>query len=121
MAARSPREVYQSPLVGRYTSEEMQLVFSDNFKFGTWRKVWLALAEAQHELGLRQVTGEMVEEMRQALEEPIDYKFVAAREKKIRHDVNYRGFRVSILQAKEIIEFWDKCGKEVVQILYREI
>ncbi|MFH1290528.1 MAG: adenylosuccinate lyase [Nanoarchaeota archaeon] len=87
MAARSPREVYQSPLVGRYTSEEMQLVFSDNFKFGTWRKVWLALAEAQHELGLRQVTGEMVEEMRQALEEPIDYKFVAAREKKIRHDV----------------------------------
>ena len=41
--------------------------------------------------------------------------------KKIRHDANYRGFKVSFSQAKEIIDFWDKCGKEIVEILYKEI
>jgi len=105
MGEQDSRDVYQSPLVGRYTSEKMQHVFSDNFKFGTWRRVWVALAEAQHEMGLKQVTGEMVEEMKRAANEPIDYGFAAAREKEIRHDVMAHAdeFRRHLPTAKGIV------------------
>ncbi len=78
--------VYQEPLVSRYTSREMQELFSDRFKFTQWRRCWVALAEAQHELGLELVTREMVDELKAHIED-IDFDLAAAKEKEIRHDV----------------------------------
>ncbi len=81
------RKIYQEPLVGRYTSVEMQNLFSEEKKFTTWRKCWVALAEAQYELGLTDiVTREMVLELRDNAES-IDYQIAADKEKEIRHDV----------------------------------
>ena len=80
------RDIYQEPLVSRYTSREMQELFSERFKFTTWRRCWVALAEAQHELGLKLVTREMIEELRAHVED-IDFEVAAAKEKEIRHDV----------------------------------
>lgn len=81
------REVYQEPLVSRYTSPEMQALFSERTKFETWRKCWIALAEAQHELGLTDIiTQEMVNELK-AHATDIDFDVAAKKEKEIRHDV----------------------------------
>lgn len=80
------RKIYQEPLVSRYTSAEMQELFSEEFKFTTWRRCWVALAEAQYELGLQLVTREMVDELKSHIHD-IDYELAAAREKEIRHDV----------------------------------
>ncbi|MCK5226918.1 MAG: adenylosuccinate lyase, partial [Desulfobulbaceae bacterium] len=67
------REVYQEPLVSRYTSREMQELFSERTKFEAWRKCWIALAEAQNELGLDDiVTLEMVNELKEHATD-IDY------------------------------------------------
>ncbi|VAW38193.1 Adenylosuccinate lyase @ SAICAR lyase [hydrothermal vent metagenome] len=79
-------EIYQEPLVSRYTSREMQELFSERFKFTTWRRCWVALAEAQHELGLKVVTSEMVDELKAHVED-IDFDMAARKEKEIRHDV----------------------------------
>ena len=81
------REVYQEPLVSRYTSVEMQQIFSEKNKFTTWRRCWIALAEAQHELGLDDIVSrEMIEELKKYAED-INYEVAAAKEKEIRHDV----------------------------------
>ncbi|MCI5222570.1 MAG: adenylosuccinate lyase, partial [Candidatus Electrothrix sp. AR4] len=80
------REIYQEPLVSRYTSPEMQELFSERFKFTTWRRCWIALAEAQHELGLELVTQEMIDELKSQVE-AVDFEVAAAKEKEIRHDV----------------------------------
>ena len=81
------RDVYQEPLVSRYTSREMQELFSERFKFTTWRRCWVALAEAQHELGLDHlVTREMIDELRAHVDD-IDFEAAAKKEKEIRHDV----------------------------------
>ncbi len=81
------REVYQEPLVSRYTSPEMQQIFSEKTKFTTWRRCWIALAEAQYELGLDDiVTAEMVNELKEHATD-INFEVAAAREKEIRHDV----------------------------------
>ncbi len=80
------RDIYQEPLVSRYTSPEMQHLFSERFKFTHWRKCWVALAEAQYELGLSLVTREMVDELKAHVED-IDFELAAAKEKEIRHDV----------------------------------
>jgi len=81
------REIYQEPLVGRYTSKEMQYLFSDKLKFSTWRKCWIALAEAQYELGLDHlINSEMIDEMK-ANQDNIDFDLASAKEKEIRHDV----------------------------------
>ncbi|BCO09083.1 adenylosuccinate lyase [Desulfolithobacter dissulfuricans] len=80
------RDVYQEPLVSRYTSREMQELFSEKFKFTTWRRCWVALAEAQHELGLSLVTREMVDELKSHIED-VDFELAAKKEKEIRHDV----------------------------------
>lgn len=80
------RDIYQEPLVSRYTSKEMQELFSERFKFTHWRKCWIALAEAQHELGLPAVTQAMVDELKQHAID-IDFDVAAAKEKEIRHDV----------------------------------
>ncbi|MFW2368460.1 MAG: adenylosuccinate lyase [Desulforhopalus sp.] len=81
------RNKYQEPLVSRYTSPEMQELFSEVTKFTTWRKCWLALAEAQYELGLTDIiTDRMLDEMRSNINN-IDYDIAAEKEKEIRHDV----------------------------------
>lgn len=80
------RTVYQEPLVSRYTSREMQELFSEQFKFTHWRKCWVALAEAQHELGLAAVSAEMVAELKSHVDS-VNYEVAAAKEREIRHDV----------------------------------
>ncbi len=81
------RDIYQEPLVSRYTSREMQELFSERFKFTTWRRCWVALAEAQYELGLDHiVTKNMIKEL-QAHVDDIDFETAAKKEKEIRHDV----------------------------------
>jgi len=80
------RDVYQDPLVSRYTSPAMQKLFSEKFRFTTWRRCWVALAEAQHELGLKLVTAEMVAELKEHIDD-IDFETAARKEKEIRHDV----------------------------------
>ncbi|MDY2835164.1 MAG: adenylosuccinate lyase [Candidatus Aphodomonas sp.] len=76
---------YESPLEGRYASEAMRRVFSPDHRYGTWRRLWLALAEAEHELGLP-VTQAQLDQLRAHLDD-IDYDAVHAYEVKVRHDV----------------------------------
>ena len=76
---------YESPLSSRYASDEMQYIFSPDKKFSTWRRLWVALARAEMELGLP-VTREQVDELEAHLTD-IDYEKAAQWEKKLRHDV----------------------------------
>jgi adenylosuccinate lyase len=81
------REIYQDPLVSRYTSREMQELFSEHTRIQTWRRCWIALAEAQNELGLSHiVTREMIDELKEHAPD-IDFALAASKEKEIRHDV----------------------------------
>ena len=77
---------YVSPLSSRNASPEMQTIWSSRYRFRLWRRLWLALAEAERELGL-DITQEQVDELRAAVDQPIDYDAAAAYEKKLRHDV----------------------------------
>jgi len=77
--------MYSNPLLERYSSKEMSYIFSPNFKFTTWRKLWIALAESQMELGLP-ITLEQVAEMKEHIDD-IDYEAVHVLEAKTRHDV----------------------------------
>ena len=84
-------DVYQSPLSERYASKEMQYIFSQDMKFRTWRRLWIALAETEKELGLSQngkpvITQEQIDELK-AHAEDINYEVARAREKEVRHDV----------------------------------
>ncbi|NWW07997.1 PUR8 lyase, partial [Oreocharis arfaki] len=76
---------YRSPLVSRYASAEMAYNFSERKKFGTWRRLWLYLAQAEKSLGLP-ITDEQIQEMEANLDN-IDFKMAAEEEKKLRHDV----------------------------------
>lgn len=76
---------YISPLSTRYASSEMQHIFSDDFKFRTWRKLWIALAKAENTLGL-DVTKEQIAEL-EAHKDDINYEVAQEREKLVRHDV----------------------------------
>ncbi len=76
---------YESPLNSRYASKEMQYIFSPDKKFSTWRKLWIALAETERELGL-DITEEQIAEMREHIYD-INYDTAKAREKEVRHDV----------------------------------
>ena len=78
-------EFYENPLCGRYADEEMKRQFSDDNKFSTWRRLWLALAESEQELGLN-ISDEQLEEMRAHIDD-IDYAAAAAHEHEVRHDV----------------------------------
>ena len=81
------RKIYQEPLVSRYTSHEMQELFSEHTRIYTWRRCWIALAEAQNELGLNDiVTQEMINELKEHADD-IDFDLAAGKEKEIRHDV----------------------------------
>ena len=82
---------YESPLSERYASREMQYIFSPDMKFRTWRRLWIALAETEKELGLSQngkpvITEEQIQELK-AHAEDINYEVAKAREKEVRHDV----------------------------------
>ena len=76
---------YQSPLSERYASKEMQYIFSPDMKFKTWRKLWIALAEYEMELGLN-ITQEQIDELK-AHADDINYDVAKEREKLVRHDV----------------------------------
>lgn len=82
---RSFMDVYVSPLTERYASEEMKHIFSPDFKFGTWRRLWVALAEAEQSLGI-EITDGQIEEMRSKVDD-IDYDFARQKESEVRHDV----------------------------------
>ena len=79
------RDKYISPFSTRYASPEMQAVFSDNFKFRTWRRLWIALARAEKELGLP-ITDAQIAEL-EAHADDINYDVAEAREREVRHDV----------------------------------
>ena len=85
------KDKYVSPLSERYASKEMQYIFSPDMKFKTWRKLWIALAETEKELGLSEngkpvITDEQIEELK-AFTEDINYDVAKKREKLVRHDV----------------------------------
>ena len=91
-------QIYQEPLTSRYTSIEMQKLFSEETKFQTWRQCWVALAEAQYELGLTDlITLDMIKSMRDNVTN-IDFALAKDKEKEIRHDV-----------MAHVFEFGTKC------------
>ncbi len=94
---------YVSPLSERYASKEMQYIFSPDKKFKTWRKLWIALAETERELGLS-ITQEQIDELKAHAEE-INYEVANAREKEVRHDVmsHVYAYGVQCPAAKGII------------------
>ena len=91
-------EIYSNPLIERYTSEEMQKVFSPYNKFRTWRTLWIALAESQKELGL-EISEEQIAELK-ANADAIDFEKAREYEKKTRHDV-----------MSHVLTFGDSCPK----------
>lgn len=94
---------YTSPLSERYASKEMQYIFSQDMKFRTWRRLWIALAETEKELGLP-ITQEQIDELK-AHAEDINYDVAKAREKEVRHDVmsHVYAYGVQCPKAKGII------------------
>ncbi|MFQ6948543.1 MAG: adenylosuccinate lyase [Blautia hansenii] len=94
---------YVSPLSERYASREMQYIFSPDMKFRTWRKLWIALAETEKELGLN-ITQEQIEELK-ANADNINYEVAKEREKQVRHDVmsHVYAYGVQCPKAKGII------------------
>ncbi|MCR4925768.1 MAG: adenylosuccinate lyase [Clostridiales bacterium] len=97
------KDTYESPLNSRYASKEMQYIFSPDFKFKTWRKLWIALAETEKELGLN-ITDEQIAELK-ANADNINYDVATEREKLVRHDVmsHVYAYGVQCPKAKGII------------------
>ena len=95
---------YVSPLSERYASKEMQYIFSPDMKFSTWRRLWIALAETEMELGLTQITPEMIAELKEHVTD-INYDVAKEREKQVRHDVmsHVYAYGVQCPKAKGII------------------
>lgn len=96
-------ERYTSPFSERYASKEMQYIFSADMKFKTWRRLWIALAQAEHDLGLN-ITQEQIDELK-AHAEDINYDVAKEREKLVRHDVmsHVYAYGVQCPKAKGII------------------
>ena len=96
-------DCYNSPLSERYASKEMQYIFSPDKKFRTWRRLWIALAETEKELGL-DITDEQIEELK-AHKDDINYDVAKEREKLVRHDVmsHVYAYGVQCPKAKGII------------------
>lgn len=94
---------YESPLSDRYASKEMQYIFSPDMKFRTWRKLWIALAEAEKEMGLA-ITQEQIDELK-LHQDDINYDVAREREKEVRHDVmaHVYAYGVQCPKAKGII------------------
>ncbi|WP_138205739.1 adenylosuccinate lyase [Haloimpatiens lingqiaonensis] len=97
------RDCYTSPLGERYASKEMSYLFSQDKKFKTWRKLWVALAESEKELGLN-ITEEQIKQLKSHVED-INYEVAIAKEKEIRHDVmsHVYAYGVQCPDAKGII------------------
>ena len=97
------KNTYETPLNSRYASKEMQYLFSPDFKFKTWRRLWIALAESEMELGLN-ITQEQIDELK-AHADDINYEVAAEREKLVRHDVmsHVYAYGVQCPKAKGII------------------
>lgn len=94
---------YQNPLVERYSSKEINYIFSSQFKFTTWRKLWIRLAKAQQQQGL-EITQEQIDEMEKNLEN-IDFDYIKKKEKELKHDVmaHVHGFGKVCPKAEGII------------------
>lgn len=97
------KEVYESPLSSRYADKQMKYIFSPDKKFRTWRKLWIALAEAEMELGLP-ITQEQIDELKEHADD-INYDVAVEREKLVRHDVmsHVYAYGVQCPKAKGII------------------
>ncbi|MGN0178926.1 MAG: adenylosuccinate lyase [Monoglobaceae bacterium] len=97
------KDTYESPLNSRYASREMKYIFSPDKKFKTWRRLWVALAEAEMELGL-DITPEQIAELKEHIDD-INYDVAEAREKEVRHDVmsHVYAYGVQCPKAKGII------------------
>ena len=97
------KDVYESPLSSRYADKEMKYIFSPDKKFRTWRKLWIALAEAEMELGLN-ITQEQIDELKEHADD-INYDVATEREKLVRHDVmsHVYAYGVQCPKAKGII------------------
>lgn len=95
--------IYENPLCRRYAGKEMQEIFSDDRKFSTWRRLWIALAESEKELGLP-ITDEQIEQMKAHITD-IDYETADKREHEVRHDVmaHIYTYGLSCPDAKPII------------------
>jgi adenylosuccinate lyase len=101
--SRIDNSIYQNPLNTRYASKEMSFIFSDDYKFSTWRKLWVVLAESEMQLGLN-ITEQQVEELKQHIYD-INYDEAEKREKETRHDVmaHVYAYGVQCPNAKPII------------------
>ncbi|MDD3228212.1 MAG: adenylosuccinate lyase [Oscillospiraceae bacterium] len=97
------KDTYESPLSSRYADKEMKYLFSPDMKFRTWRRLWIALAEGEKELGLP-ISQEQIDEMK-AHQDDINYDVAEAREKEVRHDVmsHVYAFGVQCPKAEPII------------------
>lgn len=95
--------IYKTPLAGRYASSEMNYLWSSDKKYSTWRKLWIALAKTEQELGIS-ITDEQIKQMEENVEN-IDYDVVAKREAECRHDVmaHVYEFGTKCPEAKPII------------------
>ena len=98
-------EIYVTPLGSRYASNEMNKVWSNNSKYTTWRKLWIALAETERELGIN-ITEQQISEMKENANN-IDYDIVSRRERECRHDV-----------MAHVYEFGEKCpnAKSIIHL-----
>lgn len=97
------RKIYSNPLTKRYASKEMSYIFSEEFKFKTWRKLWIALAKSEKKLGLN-ITDEQIDELIK-FKDDINYEVAEEREKKVKHDVmsHVYAYGVQCKNAKGII------------------
>lgn len=113
--------IYNNPLITRYASKEMQAAFSDEKRFKLWRKLWIALAESEMELGLN-VTQEQVDELKKYADD-IDYELAAQFEREVRHDVmaHVKAYGAKAQKAMPIIHLgatscFVNCNSEVIMI-----
>lgn len=109
------KDRYESPLNSRYASREMQYIFSPDFKFRTWRRLWIALAESEQELGL-EITNEQIAELK-AHQDDVNYEIAQERERLVRHDVmsHVYAYGVQCPKAKPIIHLGRHillCGRQ---------
>eukprot|EP00455_Lapot_gusevi_P044520 TRINITY_DN556_c0_g1_i1.p1 TRINITY_DN556_c0_g1~~TRINITY_DN556_c0_g1_i1.p1 ORF type:complete len:487 (-),score=158.61 TRINITY_DN556_c0_g1_i1:216-1676(-) len=135
-------EAYEHPLVSRYSDRALSAIWSAQKKFSTWRRLWIALARAEMELGLPDITPEMIEEM-EANVNDIDFAYAEQKEKELRHDVMshvhtfglkcpkamkiihlgatscYVTDNTELIQIKESLEFVQKKLLKVVSLLHQ--
>ena len=101
----SQHDRYISPFSTRYASDEMQYIFSDDNKFRTWRRLWVALARAEMKQGLTNITPEMVAEL-EAHVDDINYEVAIEREKLVRHDVMSHVYAASSAPRRQASSIW---------------